>query len=77
LAQDGEVAAARLLWQVEIIDPQLVEPARDLAYRLYAICERKKWANEAMAYNRLVQSWWAIMPLVAQLRRTDQMELFG
>lgn len=30
------------------------EAARDLAYRLYNICERKKWAQEAMACNMLV-----------------------
>ena len=29
-------------------------PARDLAYRLYTICERKEWADEALAYNGLV-----------------------
>ncbi len=30
------------------------EKARALAYRLYNICERKKWASEATAYNSLV-----------------------
>ena len=33
------------------------EIARDLAYRLYSICERKKWAEEALAYNGLVIAW--------------------
>ena len=33
------------------------ETARDLAYRLYSICERKKWADEALAYNSLVIAW--------------------
>lgn len=33
------------------------EKARDLAYRLYSICERKKWADEALAYNGLVIAW--------------------
>jgi putative DNA methylase len=33
------------------------EVARDLAYRLYTICERRKWAKEALAYNALVLSW--------------------
>lgn len=31
--------------------------ARGLAYRLYTVCERKKRAAEALAYNGLVQSW--------------------
>ena len=33
------------------------ETARELAYRLYTLCERKKRAAEALAYNGLVQSW--------------------
>jgi putative DNA methylase len=35
----------------------LAESARELAYRLYAICERKGWADEAQAYNGLVVNW--------------------
>ena len=35
----------------------IAETARDLAYRLYSICERKKWADEALAYNSLVIAW--------------------
>ncbi|HCD99867.1 MAG TPA: hypothetical protein DER07_02365, partial [Armatimonadetes bacterium] len=33
------------------------DAARDLAYRLYAVCERRKRAAEALAYNSLVQAW--------------------
>jgi len=33
------------------------EAARELAYRLYALCERKGWAQEAGAYNNLVVRW--------------------
>jgi putative DNA methylase len=33
------------------------EMAKDLAYRLYGICERKKWAEEGLGYNALVASW--------------------
>jgi putative DNA methylase len=41
------------------------ETARELAYRLYTICERKKRAAEALAYNALVQSW----PEITRLAR--------
>jgi len=41
------------------------ETARELCYRLYTLCERKKRANEAMAYNALVQSW----PEITRLAR--------
>jgi hypothetical protein len=33
------------------------ETARELAYRLYTLCERKKRAAEALDYNSLVRSW--------------------
>jgi putative DNA methylase len=53
LDQEGESAAAALLHQLG----GLAETARDLAYRLYTVCERKKWAEEALAYNGLVIAW--------------------
>src|SRR5690606_18178399 len=31
--------------------------ARELVYRLYTLCERKGWAQEALAYNGLVIAW--------------------
>lgn len=33
------------------------ELARDLSYRLYTLCERRKWAKDALQYNSLVQAW--------------------
>lgn len=33
------------------------ESARELAYRLYRMCEQKGCAQEAQGYNELVQSW--------------------
>lgn len=40
--------------------PTRAEPMRQLAYRLYTICERKGWAEDARAYNELITSWIAI-----------------
>jgi len=40
--------------------PQRAEPIRNLAYRLYTLCERKGWAEDARAYNELISSWTAI-----------------
>ena len=45
------------------------ETARDLAYRLYTLCERKKRVAEALSYNSLVQSWPEICRLA---RETDK-----
>jgi len=50
---NGEVGAGHVLRQASAQG----EGARDLAYRLYTICERKGWAQEALAYNSLVTSW--------------------
>ena len=33
------------------------DAARDLAYRLYAICERHGWTDDALGFNALVTSW--------------------
>lgn len=56
LNQEGESAAGALLARM----PSKAEPARSLAYRLYTLCERKGWAEEARAYNELVTAWTAI-----------------
>lgn len=35
-------------------------PVRQLAYRLYTLCERKGWAEDARKYNELITSWHAV-----------------
>ena len=52
------------------------ETARELCYRLYTVCERRKRAAEALAYNGLVQSWPEISRLAAA-GGTEQGGLFG
>jgi putative DNA methylase len=44
LEEEGESSASLLARQVGALG----ETARDLAYRLYSICERKKWSQEAL-----------------------------
>jgi putative DNA methylase len=56
LNQDGESAAGALLARM----PARAEPMRALAYRLYTLCERKGWAEEARAYNEIVTTWSSI-----------------
>lgn len=53
LNQGGESAAGALLARM----PARAEPIRALAYRLYTLCERKGWADDARAYNELVTAW--------------------
>ena len=62
LESEGEPAAAELAASLGA----QAETARDLAYRLYVISDRKKRAEDARQYNGLVQSWSEIMRL-AQL----------
>jgi putative DNA methylase len=76
LETGGETAAADLLRKVG----GMGEVARDLAYRLYNLCERKKWASEALAYNGLVIAWPEITKLArsAPVSTTEtQTEMFG
>ena len=62
LESGGEGAAADLARKLGA----KAEPARELCYRLYTLCERKKRAQEALSYNALVQSWPEIMRLAQE-----------
>jgi putative DNA methylase len=53
LSGNGETGAGDILRQASTQG----EVARDLAYRLFVVCERKGWTQEALAYNSLVTSW--------------------
>ncbi|MFO1406550.1 MAG: DUF1156 domain-containing protein [Steroidobacteraceae bacterium] len=74
LASGGEGAAAELVARLGA----KAEIARELAYRLYTLCERKKRAAEALAYNGLVQSWPEIVRLAREggKPRAEQGALF-
>ena len=66
LESGGESAAAQLTAALGAT----AETARELCYRLYTLCERKKRAAEALSYNSLVQSWPEIARL-AQERKSE------
>jgi putative DNA methylase len=74
LASGGEGAAAELVAKLRA----KAEIARELAYRLYTLCERKKRPAEALAYNGLVQSWPEIVRLAREGGKpsTEQGALF-
>ena len=73
LETGGEPAAARVVVRLGAS----ADIARELAYRLYTICERKRRAAEALSYNSLVQSWPEISDLARQEVPDEQGELFG
>ena len=74
----GEEGAAALLIKM---NSDLAADARQLAYRLYSICERKGWAELARGYNALVVSWPGVQETAAQVREQRrssgvQMDMF-
>jgi putative DNA methylase len=75
LEATGEMGAANLVAKLG----NKAESAREMAYRLYTICERKKRSLEALSYNALVQSWPEIMRLAQNTGspQTPQPNLFG
>ena len=73
LEQGGESAAAELVRKLGGFG----EVARELCYRLYTVCERKKRASDALAYNGLVQSWPEISRLARMEAPLEQAELFA
>lgn len=56
LNQDGETAAGQLLARM----PDKTAGITALTYRLYTLCERQGWAEEARAYNELQGAWLGI-----------------
>ncbi len=74
LNHHGEMGAAALYNR---LPGDIAESVRDLAYRLYHICDRKGWAEDALDYNALVSSWSEITRLAASERgRATQADLF-
>ncbi len=72
LKQDGEGGAGKLLGAVKAKS----EATRQLAYRLYTLCERQGWAEDARAYNELITSWTGIES-IARTVPEGQGELFN
>ena len=54
LETEGEAAAADLLRR---LGGGFGERAKELAYRLFTICDRQGWVPDAVAYNALVVAW--------------------
>ena len=74
LESGGEGAAAVLVTKLGA----KAEIARELAYRLYTVCERKKRSANALSYNGLVQSWPEITRLAREggIAQPAQAQLF-
>jgi putative DNA methylase len=71
LHSHGEEGAATLLAQMP---PDPAAAARQLAYRLYSICERKGWAEHGRDYNALVLSWSSSQERAVELKTQYQQQ---
>ena len=69
----GEETAAELMAKLGY----KAEAARELAYRLYRICDQKNRSQEALGYNALVQSWPEMARLTQQVNRAQQGTMFS
>ena len=73
LRNGGEKESGFLLSRL----PGKTEQIRQLAYRLYTLCERQGWAEEARAYNELISSWHGIVSESEDVGiKGEQMDLF-
>jgi putative DNA methylase len=70
LEEKGELGVAELVSKLGGIG----ETAKDLAYRLFTLCERKGWAKEALAYNSLAVAWPEISRLAFSTTRDEKPE---
>jgi putative DNA methylase len=72
LKHEGETGAGHVLAAVK----GKAEAARQLAYRLYTLCERQGWAEDARAYNELITSWTGIESAAGAVPTEQQSDLF-
>lgn len=70
----GEQGAASLLAKM---DSGLAAEAKNLAYRLYQICDRKGWAEDALEYNAVVLSWPGVQQQANTLKQSPPPEQLG
>jgi putative DNA methylase len=69
---DGDSGAAKVLAGVA----GKAEAARQLAYRLYTLCERAGRAEDAQAYNEVVTGWSGIESAAVKVATPQQRTLF-
>lgn len=71
MTKGGTEAAAKIVLQMSATD---AEKAKDLAYRLFTIADKKNRTQEAYEYNNLVAAWQDVMNRAAELKRTAAVE---
>ena len=69
---EGEIGGGAVLAAVQA----KAEATRQLAYRLYTLCERAGWSEDARAYNEIITSWSAIEAAATRVPGPKQAALF-
>jgi putative DNA methylase len=69
---EGDIGAAKVLAGAA----NKAEAGRQLAYRLYTLCERSGRAEDARAYNEVVTGWSGIESAAVKVATPQQMSLF-
>jgi len=69
--QSGQESAAALKALIDLVLPGRSDTARDLAYRIFNVAERKGWTREALVYNTLVQNWSDVERVSSQMAPSD------
>jgi putative DNA methylase len=55
MEEQGIDAAGRFMARArQVVD---IDEVKELAYLLYSICDRRRWAQDALRFNNLVSSW--------------------
>lgn len=71
VAGGGVEACARIVNECPSVSS---DNAKALAYRLFTIADKKKWTDEAFAYNSLVAAWEEIKAKAAQLASVEPVQ---
>jgi putative DNA methylase len=69
---EGESGAGAVLASAQA----KAEATRQLAYRIYTLCERAGWAEDARAYNEIITSWSAIEAAATRVPGPKQATLY-
>lgn len=69
----GDAATAAMLRKLGT----QADVARDLAYKLFTVCENRKWSREAQAYNALVMGWPELVRMSREIPAPPPVEIMG
>lgn len=70
----GEEAVAKIMAS---LNTEVVESAKALCYRLYDICDRKKWSADGRIFNELITCWDGVGRKASEYVEAEQLSFFN